>query len=566
MPTAAALSSPTLSYSGYTETTISLVWSASSPDFGNSIENYIVYSSTLGVNGRYYNYSTGDTNDSGYLFFTFHDLNSSTNYWFYVEVIEGNFLGSSDAVSNTIQVTTAQPPTLSTPSITQTTVSLNWQDYNDYSGNASFQSYTVQMMPPTGSWSTLTTITQQSDTSYTVTGLSPGHKYSFRVYDTVSVTRLSQTFSSYSNEVTVTTISPISVWISPSATNINTGGSAQLSASVNGGVPPYSYQWYVNGNPVSGATSSTFIFSTNTAGTYTIYMVVTDSSGTTQTSNSIEITVNNLISFTESGLPSGTLWSVTLNGVTESSTTNTITFNEPNGTYSYTIATVNKNYAPSPSSGTFKVNGNNVNIAITFNLVTYTVTFIQNGLPSGTSWSITFNGITLSSTTDTLTFKEPNGTYSYVISPISGYRANTYSGTITINGNPVSNTMNWTVITYTITITENGIPNGTSWSATLTGTTFNGQYINVTLSSTINTITFNEPNGSYSYTIHLPPGYNGNNLKSTVDLVGSSITSSVKAYQTTNNLIFPVIAVIVIIAIVGAIFAMRNRRSKGGNN
>jgi len=295
VPNAAALSSPTLSYSGYTETTISLVWSASSPDFGNSIENYVVYLSTVGVNGPYNSYSTGYTSDSGDLYYTFYDLNPSTNYWFYVEVIEGNFLGSSDAVSNTIQVTTANPPTLSVSSVTQTTVSLDWQDYNDYSGNVSFQSYTVQIMPPSGTWSTLTTITQQSDTSYTVTGLSPGQQYSFRVYDTVSVTGVSQTFSSYSNEVTVTTTSPLSVTISSSTATINTGGTVTFSASANGGTAPYSYQWYVNGDPVNGATSSTFTFSPSTAGTYTIYVIVTDSSGATRTSNTITVVVNNSI-------------------------------------------------------------------------------------------------------------------------------------------------------------------------------------------------------------------------------------------------------------------------------
>jgi len=46
------------------------------------------------------------------------------------------------------------------------------------------------------------------------------------------------------------------------------------------------------------------------------------------------------VTFTESGLPSGTSWSVTLNGNTESSTTNTISFSEPNGTYSYVVASV----------------------------------------------------------------------------------------------------------------------------------------------------------------------------------------------------------------------------------
>jgi len=83
------------------------------------------------------------------------------------------------------------------------------------------------------------------------------------------------------------------------------------------------------------------------------------------------------VTFTESGLPSGTSWSVTLNGNTESSTTNTITFSVPNGTYSYTIGSVS-GYTVSPSSGNITVNGVSVNQAITFTTVTtslYTITF-----------------------------------------------------------------------------------------------------------------------------------------------------------------------------------------------
>ena len=44
--------------------------------------------------------------------------------------------------------------------------------------------------------------------------------------------------------------------------------------------------------------------------------------------------------FTESGLPSGTSWSVTLNGTSQTSSTATIGFEEPNGSYVYYVAAV----------------------------------------------------------------------------------------------------------------------------------------------------------------------------------------------------------------------------------
>ncbi|WP_298279580.1 thermopsin family protease, partial [Ferroplasma sp.] len=45
------------------------------------------------------------------------------------------------------------------------------------------------------------------------------------------------------------------------------------------------------------------------------------------------------VTFTETGLPSNTLWNVTLHGVTESSNTSSIVFNVVNGTYNYEIST-----------------------------------------------------------------------------------------------------------------------------------------------------------------------------------------------------------------------------------
>jgi len=201
--------------------------------------------------------------------------------------------------------------------------------------------------------------------------------------------------------------------------------------------------------------------------------------------------------------------------------------------------------------------------------VTYAITFTESGLSSGTSWSVTLNNIEKSSTNGTIIFNEPNGSYSYTISSISGYRASTYSGTINVNGNPVSNSITWTIITYPITITENGIPNGTSWSATLTGTAFNGQYINITLTSTTNTVTFNEPNGSYSYIIHLPSGYQSNNVKGPVNVSGNSaivsfkVQQTFKTQQTTNYLSIGIIGVIIIIVIsLGVTFLMRNRNKQ----
>ena len=62
----------------------------------------------------------------------------------------------------------------------------------------------------------------------------------------------------------------------------------------------------------------------------------------------------------------------------------------------------------------------------------YTVDFNESGLPSGTSWSVTFNGQTLTSTTSKITFTNvPSGSYSFTVVS-SGYTASPSSGTLQV--------------------------------------------------------------------------------------------------------------------------------------
>ncbi|MGC8663821.1 MAG: hypothetical protein ACP5TX_05410, partial [Thermoplasmata archaeon] len=87
-----------------------------------------------------------------------------------------------------------------------------------------------------------------------------------------------------------------------------------------------------------------------------------------------------------------------------------------------------------PSSGTITVNGAIVNQAITFtanSTKTYTITFTETGLPSGSAWSVTLNGLTRTSLSNTITFNESYGTYTYTITLPNGYETSQPSGTIT---------------------------------------------------------------------------------------------------------------------------------------
>ncbi len=135
------------------------------------------------------------------------------------------------------------------------------------------------------------------------------------------------------------------------------------------------------------------------------------------------------------------------------------------------------------------------------------------------------------------------------------YVANWDSGTISI-------IFTSSILLYTVTFTENGLPTGAPWSVMLNGKAFNGQYINTTLNSRTNTITFYEPNGTYSYIVHIPSGYHGNNLNGTISVSGTTLKIQIKAQGPINYMLLIVISVVVVIVILGVLVGLRWRKPK----
>ena len=149
------------------------------------------------------------------------------------------------------------------------------------------------------------------------------------------------------------------------------------------------------------------------------------------------------ITFTENGLPNGTNWSVTFDQRTIYSTSQSITFYAKNGTYTYSISIV-AGYSISSSTGNIVVSGKNIYKNITFYKTStgqyeqYMIMFEESGLPNGTNWSVTVNGITKYSTGNSITFNVSNGSYTYIISFPDGYSSQTQKGTINVNGNSIT--------------------------------------------------------------------------------------------------------------------------------
>jgi hypothetical protein len=269
-----------------------------------------------------------------------------------------------------------------------------------------------------------------------------------------------------------------------------------------------------------------------------------------------------VVTFAEWWLPTGTAWSVTLNGDQQFSTGSTMQFDEINGTYSFSVGTV-IGYTSSPGSGTVVVNGGSVSKAIAFALIPsgqYQVVFNETGLPSGTNWSLTLGGVEGFSTGASIEFMEKNGTYQYTVAQIATFSVTPQSGTVSVSGMPAAETIVFVPQgEYAITFSEGGLPSATAWSVVLAG---------VTLSSTDPMITFTELNGTYSYMILVVPGYTSSPFLGSVNTSGQAVsvpvefTRSSSVSATSSGLFFGLsmkelyLTVAVVIAVVVVVCAL----------
>jgi outer membrane protein assembly factor BamB len=63
----------------------------------------------------------------------------------------------------------------------------------------------------------------------------------------------------------------------------------------------------------------------------------------------------------------------------------------------------------------------------------YSVVFTTSSLPPGTSWNVTLNAQTQSSTSDSIVFNVPNGVYNFSVTPPKGYAASPEVGSVTVH-------------------------------------------------------------------------------------------------------------------------------------
>jgi outer membrane protein assembly factor BamB len=133
------------------------------------------------------------------------------------------------------------------------------------------------------------------------------------------------------------------------------------------------------------------------------------------------------VTFSEKGLPKGTSWSVTAGASTIDTTNASLTFHEPNGSLLYVADPVDPYLALVNGSGAVVVDGLPIAVSLAYNF-TSSISISETGLPSGDPFIVTlFSGPgarlerNITGSGPTITFREPNGTFGFMVRPPNGY-------------------------------------------------------------------------------------------------------------------------------------------------
>jgi hypothetical protein len=253
---------------------------------------------------------------------------------------------------------------------------------------------------------------------------------------------------------------PTSTITASSATTFCQGGSVVLTANTGAGL---SYQWRLNGNPINGATSSSY--TANASGSYTV--VVTNATTCSSTSTATVVTVNALPTATITPATATTFCqggSVVLNantgaglsyqwrlngnpisGATSSSYT-------ANASGSYTVVVTNASSCSSTSTATAVT----VNALPTATITpATTTTFCQGGsvvlnanTGTGLSYQWRLNGTNITGATSASYTANTSGSYTVVVTNTSTCSATSTATVVTVNVLPTATVTPATATTF----------------------------------------------------------------------------------------------------------------------
>ena len=141
------------------------------------------------------------------------------------------------------------------------------------------------------------------------------------------------------------------------------------------------------------------------------------------------------VTFSETGLPNGTPWSVVLDGRNVSSTATEIGFVVPNGTYGYDVG-FDTWYLATPASGSLVIGSSNVSVPIVFSAKPLVLlTFVETGAPLGAVWNVSVGvpARNFSTVGRSIGLGVSVGTTSFQLTPPAGYGVESVTGKGSLN-------------------------------------------------------------------------------------------------------------------------------------
>ena len=130
------------------------------------------------------------------------------------------------------------------------------------------------------------------------------------------------------------------------------------------------------------------------------------------------------------------------------------------------------------------------------------VTASETGLPAATVWGLQWGPTRFAIDGASIVFRSPNGSFGYHAPPVPGYAPRNGSGTATVAGVPVGLTFAFGR-SYPVTFSESGLELPRAWNVSVVGNGTDPLLAEGSSSS----VSVDEPNGSYRYTVGSPPGY-----------------------------------------------------------
>jgi Thermopsin len=295
--------------------------------------------------------------------------------------------------------------------------------------------------------------------------------------------------------------------VSATPNPVTVGGSTTISttgATGGTGAGTYDYAW--TGLPTGCSSSDAVSISCTptVTGAFTVSLTVTDGTGNTAQASFLLHVGTQPVTFTESNLPPGTMWFVNISGGTRlSGTTSSLSTTLGFGSYTYTVASLNKRWAS--AGGSFGVSYAPVPVPVTFSKQTYTVTFSESGLTGKPAtkfaekgWTVVLNGTSVHSTSASISFSGvPNGTLPVLVTGPAGFEL-TGSGRVSVRGTTTVDVTVMKAKTVTLSFHEKGLK-GTSWCVSLDA--------NVQCSTKATIKFLDLAPGTYTYAVGVVSGY-----------------------------------------------------------